>query len=188
MKTLTQKQWLLIGGFLMLAMIVTRSHLVNHVQDMSWAVFFIAGFYLRQYLAFPVFFIGALAVDLVVIKVQGGDNYCFTPSYAMLVPAYFSMWLAGRWLAHHYREDARGVLYLAGAAILGTSVCFLISNAGFYAFSGRFGEMTLLEYAATVAKYMPMYMQTTLLYVGIAALLHIAVRQAHKITNPSHQS
>lgn len=188
MKTLMRNQLLLIGGLLLLAMIVTRSHLVNHVQDMSWAVFFIAGFYLRKYLAFPVFFIAALAVDLVVIKVQGGDNYCFTPSYAMLVPAYFSMWFAGRWLAGHYREDARGVLNLAGSAILGTTACFLISNAGFYAFSGRFGEMAMLEYATKVANYMPMYMQTTLLYVGAAALLHVAVKQASRMAGHSHQS
>ncbi|CAA6827654.1 MAG: Unknown protein [uncultured Thiotrichaceae bacterium] len=188
MSTLTRNQQLLIGGFLLLAMILTRGGLVNHIQDMSWAVFFIAGFYLRKYIAFPVFFLAALAVDLVVIKVQGGDNYCFTPSYAMLVPAYFSMWFAGRWLSTNYREDARGLLNLAGAAIIGTAACFLISNAGFYAFSGRFGEMSMLEYVSHVDQYMPMYMQTTLLYVGAAALLHVAVGQTRKLTGHSSHS
>lgn len=188
MSTLTRNQLLSIGGLLLLAMVLTRGGLVNHIQDMSWAVFFIAGFYLRHYIAFPVFFLVALAVDLVVINVQGGDNYCFTPSYAMLIPAYFAMWFAGRWLSANYREDARGVLNLAGAAIAGTAACFIISNAGFYAFSGRFGEMAAADYVASVAKYMPMYMQTTLLYVGAAALLHVAVKQVRKFTNHSPQS
>ncbi len=180
MKTLTRNQQWLIGGLLLLFMLLTRSHLLSHLQDASWAIFFLVGFYLRSYLGLPVFWLAAFAIDLFVIKVQGGDNYCYTPAYPFLIPAYASLWFAGQWFAKHYREDMRGAAYFAFAILTSTVFCFAISNAGFYLFSNRIAEMNVLQYAQTISKYLPTYLQTTLLYVGIAAIIHLFIIQMNK--------
>jgi len=188
--TSSLKQKYLIGGLLLLAMVLTRGNITAHLQDASWAIFFMVGFYLRgktvgRY-AFPLFFLAAFVIDLVVIDAQGGTHYCFTPSYPFLIPSYAAMWFAGRWLAGNYQENALGFFKFAGAALIATVVCFLISNIGFYFFAGKFEAMSLAQYAQSVAKYLPGYLTTTGLYLGFVALLHLAIVHGRKLANPAH--
>ena len=173
------KTQLLIGGLLLALMIVTRGNLLSHMADASWAIFFMVGFYLRgealKKLAFPLFFLAAFVIDLIVIDAQGGQHYCFTPSYPFLIPAYAAMWFAGRLFASKYQENARGLATFVASATVGVAVCFFISNAGFYAFSGKFEEMTVAQYASSVAQYLPGYLKTTSIYLGFAALVHLVI-------------
>jgi len=185
--TLTKNQLWTITGLLLFVMIVTRTHMINHIQDASWAVFFLLGFYIRKAIAFPIFWLVAFAVDLLVIESKGGQSYCFTISYPFLIPAYASLWFAGRWFAKHYSENLRGLAYFIGAAVVGIAVCDMISSGGFYFFSGRFAETTLSEFATRLATYMPLFMKTTMLYLSIAAVIHLAVIQASKFTGKIHQ-
>ncbi len=180
----------LIGGLLLLAMILTRGNITAHLQDASWAIFFMVGFYLRgkdigRY-AFPLFFLAAFVIDLVVIDAQGGVHYCFTPSYPFLIPSYAAMWFAGRWFANNYEENSLDLFKFIGAALVGTVVCFLISNIGFYLFAGKFEAMSVTQYAQGVAKYLPSYLTTTGLYLGFVALLHLAIVHGKKLSNPAH--
>ncbi len=177
------KQTWIIAGLLLLTMVLTRSQLISHIQDTSWAVFFLLGFYIRRAFALGLFFIVAFAVDLLVIQAQGGENFCFTPSYPFLIPAYAALWGGGRWFANHYQENLRGGIYFLGAAVIGITASFLVSNFGFYWFSGRFPDMSSLEYVLRIAKYLPMYLQTTLLYLGIAGVIHLAVTHANKLSD-----
>lgn len=180
MQTLSTRQQFIIGGVLLLAMVATRGNIINHLQDASWAIFFLAGFYLRNYLSFPVFMAAAFVIDLSVINLTGVDNYCFTPAYMFTIPAYALLWLAGRWFSGAYQQHGaqlRTLAPLAIAATIGVVVSFFISNAGFYAFSNHFETMSMVEYASSVAKYLPMYLQTTLFYLATATLLHVAVLQ-----------
>ncbi|MEE9351749.1 MAG: hypothetical protein V3U78_05775 [Thiotrichaceae bacterium] len=186
MNTLTRNRQWLIGGLLLIFMMLTRSDLLSHLQDASWAIFFLVGFYLRSYLGFPIFWIAAFAIDLFVIKGQGGDNYCYTPAYPFLIPAYASLWFAGHWFAKHYREDMRGATYFIGAALVSIVVCFTVSNLGFYLFSNRLVDMNILQYSQTVAKYLPFYIQTTLLYLGIVAVIHLLISQVNKQNGYRH--
>ena len=88
-KTLTQR----LGIFLALAVVmaVTRVHLslLHHaVQDASWGIFFLAGFWLSSSSrrgglnwVFPLLMLEAVAVDYVVISGQGLDfwgHYCMS--------------------------------------------------------------------------------------------------------------
>ena len=184
-KNISLKNQLLIGAGLLLLMILTRSNILTHLADASWAIFFLIGFYLRDKslsrLAFPLFFLAAFVIDLVVIDAQGGVHYCFTPSYPFLIPAYAAMWFAGRWLANHYQENARGFANFVGSAVAGVAVCFLISNAGFYFFAGKFEEMTIMQYANSVAHYLPAYLKTTAIYLSSAALVHLVITHAKKL-------
>ena len=188
--TITRTQQLLIGGLLLLFLVFTRGHITSHLQDASWAVFFLVGFYLRGSLlaryAFPLFFLVAFIVDLVVIDAQGGTHYCFTPSYPFLIPSYAAMWFAGRWFSKQSQDNAQALFKFVGAALVGTVACFLISNLGFYFFAGKFETMSVLEYAQKVSKYLPAYLTTTGVYLGFTALLHLAIVHGRKLAKPAH--
>ncbi|MBU0654159.1 MAG: hypothetical protein KJ914_03390 [Gammaproteobacteria bacterium] len=171
-----KNQWL-VGGVLLLVMLLTRSPMLDHLQDASWAVFFLLGFYVRPALAMPLFWLAGFAVDATVTSNGMVSSYCFTPAYGFTLPAYATLWAAGRWFAHHYRADWQGLTTLATAVVAGTAACFAVSNIGFYIFAGYFEQMGGTEYTVSVLKYLPGYLQTTLLYVGIAALMHTAVLQ-----------
>lgn len=186
--SLTKNQMFLIGGLLMLILIATRSHFFHHIQDASWAVFFVLGFYLRAVIALPIFLLTALIVDLIVIESKGGESFCFTVSYPFLAPAYGSLWLAGRWLSNHYSENLRGLLHFVGAAVVGITVCNIISSGGFYWFSGRFENPNVAEFASRVAKFLPMFMKTTVMYLAMAAVVHWAFIQAGKFNQEARAS
>jgi len=61
---------------------------------------------------------------------------------------------------------------LAVAVVAGAAVCELFSSGGFYFFSGRFAEPTLVEFGARLAKYFPSYLGSLVFYVAIAAIVH----------------
>ena len=188
MNTLTKNQTWLVAGLLLAALILTRSHFITHFQDATWAIFFMLGFYVRKAIGFPIFWLVTFAVDLLVIESKGGESFCFTVSYPFLIPAYASLWFAGRWFAGHYSENLRGLLYFVVAAVVGITVCDIISSGGFYWFSGRFENVNISEFAGRIARYLPMYMKTTLIYLAGAAVLHMIVIQAGKLRDKAHQS
>ncbi len=71
---------------LALAMAVTRIHHFDVLPDASWAIFFLAGFWLRGSArwAFPLLMAEAVLVDFVVITQQGmsfWSQYCVSPAY-----------------------------------------------------------------------------------------------------------
>ena len=66
MLTLSSKQQWGIGGVLLLVMLATRSHMVDHLQDASWAVFLLLGFYVRPLWAYALFWVAGFAVDYAV--------------------------------------------------------------------------------------------------------------------------
>lgn len=186
--SLTKNQTFLIGGLLMLILLATRSHIFNHIQDASWAIFFILGFYLRAAIGLPIFLFAAFVVDLIVIESKGGQSYCFTVSYPFLAPAYGSLWLAGRWFSNHYSENLRGLLYFVSAAAVGITVCDIISSGGFYWFSGRFADTNMAEFTGRIVKFLPMFMKTTVMYLAMAAVVHWAFIQASKFSQEARTS
>ncbi len=187
MNTLTRHQTWLIGGLLLTIMLTTRSHLfLSHIQDASWAIFFLVGFYIRDKLALPLFMLAAFIVDLLVIESKGGESYCFTTAYSFLAPAYASLWFSGRWFSKHYSENLQGLVYFVASAIVGIAVCDVISSGGFYWFSGRFDNVNVTEFTGQITTYMPMFMKTALLYLSIAAVIHLAVVQANKLAGHTH--
>ena len=190
-QAISTKTQYIIGAVLLALMVITRGNISAHLQDASWAIFFLVGFYLRDSklvrLGFPVFFLAAFAIDLAVIDAVGGVHYCFTPAYPFLIPAYAAMWFAGKWFANNHQENAAGLLKLTATAAIAVSVCFLISNAGFYFFSEKFETMTIAEYTGAVAQYLPGYLKTTGVYLGFATFVHVVLVQSKKLgTQQAH--
>lgn len=181
-KSLNKNQVLIIGGLLLFILITTRSHLFTHIQDASWAIFFILGFYIRKAIALPIFLLAVLVTDLTVINATGGENFCFTVSYPFLAPAYGSLWFAGRWFAGNYSESMKGLAYFGLAAVVGITVCDVISSGGFYWFSGRFEDTNMTEFAGRIVRFLPMYMKSTLMFLGFATVVHLIVVKVVKGT------
>jgi hypothetical protein len=64
---------------------------------------------------------------------------------------------------------------LAGSLLIATSVAFLVSNSGFYAFSGYFPDMSIWRYSSEVARYFLAYVGTCFFYVAAVAALHTGI-------------
>ena len=181
---------LVIALLLAVVMLATRFHHFGSaisLPDASLAIFFLAGFYLRSPLFLAGFLAGAGAIDYAAITYGGVSDWCITPAYVFLVPTYASIWFAGRWYATRHLYAWRTLVPLVLALAVGTLMAFLISNASFYLLSGRFPEMSWMEYGARVAKYLPPYATSTFLYVLFAAVLHALIAGAGVRTATSRQ-
>jgi len=175
MLTLTTRNQLFIGIALTALMIATRGHhfaSLEHLPSASWAVFFLAGLYLRPLWIFPALLALAGFLDYAAITWGGVSSFCVSPAYAMLLPAYGALWLAGRWYAKRYCFEWSTVMPLSLAVVAGTTVCELLSSGAFYFFSGRFVDTTFVEFGARLIKYFPGSLQAALFYIAIAAMTH----------------
>ncbi|WP_445144587.1 hypothetical protein [Dyella sp. Tek66A03] len=184
---MTQTQRLGIFLALALVMAATRIHLslFNHdVRDASWAVFFLAGFWLRGSFrwAFPLLMAGAVLTDYLVINGQGIDfwsHYCVSVAYWFLIPAYLSLWMGGSWLARHQRGLSMSTLGLAAVALLVSQlVCYVLSNGSFYWLSNSVPlPRSFSAWFENLGDWYLPFLGTTALYVGIGALAHVLVTQ-----------
>jgi cation transport ATPase len=174
--------WIL--GGLALLMFVTRAQPVEHfleLPDASWAVFFIAGFYLRDHArtAFALLMLEAVAIDWVATQHLGVSAYCMTPAYAFLLPTHAAMWAGGHLLRGHARvENAHALLALVVLAFSATTLAYAISNGGFYWFGGRYPEPNAAQYLERFAMYYPRFLLTPCAYIAAAACVHVGVGRA----------
>jgi hypothetical protein len=178
------------GIFLILAFVMTATR-VNHfaaLPDASWAVFFAAGFYLRGSArwAFPLLMALAVLIDFFVITGQGIDfwsHYCVSIAYWFLVLAYLALWAGGSLMRKMYRGLGIRELGLLGAfAIVAMTVSYAISNGSYYWLSDTWmagGQVR--SFGGWIENlgdwYLP-YLRTTLMYVGVGAVLHVAITLA----------
>lgn len=177
MNDIAAKRTLLVTFGLAALMAATRDHhfaSATHLPDASWAVFFLAGFYLRERWALPALLAVAALSDYLAVNWSGVDAFCITPAYVLLVPAYGALWLAGRCYAGCCRFQADTLPWLALSVLGGAVVCELLSSGGFYLFSGRFAELSFAEFGAQFALYFPPMLAGMALYIGIAVIAHIA--------------
>ncbi len=170
---------ILVFAALVVVMLATRPHSLSefvHLPETSLASFLVAGFYIRPRLAFPALFALAFAVDLAVIGVEGGESFCFTPAYWMLLPAYGVMWLAGRFAAARLEVKLAHlpalIAIVAGAAFVSNA----FSSGGVYALSGPFPDASLAGWPPRPERYFPGTLIATLSWTGIAVVAHVAAR------------
>jgi len=188
MLPLSVRQQLLIGVALAALMAVTRGqHLaaLGFLPDASWAVFFLAGVYLRPAWVFVGLVGEAFLLDVAAITWGGVSGFCFTPAYMLLLPAHAALWLAGRWYAGRHRQTWSTLLPLGGALLGAVVVAEVLSSGGFYLFSGRFADLSLAELGARLVQYFPASLEALALYTGLAAVIHAALVLT-RIEHPRH--
>lgn len=167
-----------IGLALAALMTSTRSHhfaTALHLPDASWAVFFLAGLYLRPWWMFPALLALAGASDYLAINVFSVSDFCVSPAYGFLAPAYGALWLAGRWYAGRYRFALFTLIPLVASVLAGAALCELFSSGGFYFFSGRFAETSLAEFGSRLVRYFPPSLASMTFYIALAATAHAAL-------------
>lgn len=187
------QNWQRLGILLLLALVMAATRL-NHfsplatatwgpLPDASWAVFFVAGYYLRDWTrwAFPLLTVLAVTIDYYVISAQGisfWTHYCVSAAYWCLIPAHLALWLGGAWLARQ-RAGARlaDIGRLAIATLVATTIAYLLSNGSFYWLSDSWLAADATRSFAGWFKnlgdwYLP-YLRATAVYVAIAAALHV---------------
>lgn len=166
-----------VGLLLAAFMAATRSHhfaSALHLPDASWAVFFLAGALLPGWLPLAGLLALAATVDYLAISFGGVSAFCMSPAYAALLPAYGALYTAGRWYARRHRATPGSLLPFTGAALVGTTLCELLSSGAFYFFSGRFAAPTLAEFGARLARYFPYALEGMALYLGAAVIVYAA--------------
>ena len=173
---LSVRNQLTIGAGLVLLMILTREYHFSSLHGLpgaSWAIFFLAGLYLRAIWPLVGLFILTWVLDFSAYTWGGASSFCLTSSYVFLLPAYSALWYAGSWYARRYQFEWKTLLPLALSLMTGAAVCELFSSGGFYFFSGRFEETTLIEFGQRLVQYFPHYVGSLVFYIGIAVAIHI---------------
>ncbi len=167
---------LIISIVLATLVVLTRSQhfaILHHLPGASWAVFFLAGVYIKSRWGLTAFLSLVFLLDFSYYW-SGVYSACFTPAYA-------SLWMAGRWYAKQHELNFSSLILLGSAVLVGTFSCELLSSGGYYLFSGQF-EPNFSEFASRLVQYYPHSLFSMAFYVTLAALIHgvIAAIQRHK--------
>lgn len=189
MLTLSKTQQIIVGVALTALVVTTRGHhfaSISHLPSASLAVFFLAGLYLQPKLLLPALLALCAGLDFAAITFGGVSSFCVTPAYAFLLPAYGTMWLAGRWLAKHYRASFTTILPLVGSVLAAASLSHLFSSGGFYFFGGRYADPSIIEFGHRVVQYFPRQLESLAFWIAVAAVVHIAFALARKQQHSSN--
>ena len=156
-------------------MIATRFHHFGtalHLPDASMALFFLGGLWLRRHLAFAAYMALAVGLDWVSVSYAGVSDFCVTPAYSFLLPAYAVLWYAGRLWSARMAPTPLALSGAFGVALAAASLSFAISNGAFYWLGGRYANPQMGEYLARLWQWGPLFVRTTLTYVAVALLAY----------------
>jgi len=178
-----QNRFLMISIAIMLFMAATRfNHFGSSVvlPDASWALYFLAGMYLGRMRAALLFFIAltleAILIDYYAIATRGVSDWCVTNAYGFMIFTYAALWYGGRWFARHHTYTVKSLLGLFTTVAVASLAAFVISNASFYLFSGRYANMSAADYAVSVVQYLGSYVIVAVMYVAVAVAIEMSAQ------------
>lgn len=158
---------------------------VNALPSASWAVFFLAGALVRTRWFFAFLFGLASVLDFGSLAAGTITDWCLSPAYWVLAPAYGSLWFAGRWYGVRHTDRWSTVPRLAVTLVVAAFVAYLISGGGYYFLSGHY-EPTVMGFLPRIAHYYPRSLGTMSGYVaaGLAVLSLVHMVAARLNTLP----
>lgn len=143
--------------------------------DATLAALFLGGLWLARWRHFAVLLGVAALTDFLAVR-AGVSAWCITPGYVGLIPAYAALWWAGR------ASRGAGLAVTATALAGGVAAFFVVSNAAFYAGSGYFENLPLVDFSTAVVRYLPGYLVSSFVYaaagLAVAALARLAPQRA----------
>lgn len=169
---------------LLLLLVGTRSRFVaEHLHFAPWlrapdatlAVFFLAGLWIPS-IPLAGVLLGAAALADQIAFTNGVSDWCVTAAYACLIPAYLTMWFAGRYCRNVHLASLSGLAKLTAALVIGCAIEFVISSGSFFLFSGYFPTMPASEYWSKTIGYYPSYLGWAAVYVVAGIALVTALR------------
>ena len=189
MANLSKSQIVLTLGLGILMLATRGAHFsgFNALPEASWMIFMAAGILLPMW-SFAWFMGLAVGIDAYAFTFGGVPGTCLSVAYAMLVPAYASMWGAGRLVKPYLNGSmvSYGMVFMA--AMVGTAICELISSGSFYLWSGLF-EPTWAEFVAREMQYAPAAFASSAYWAVafiVASALHRMYQQAKATTPLAH--
>lgn len=175
--TFQSKQWL-IATVLIILLVLTRVEYIPFLQDATWTVFFLLGFYLRNTFVFAIFILVVFIIDFTQIAARGGhQDFFLAPSYLFIIPAYFSLWFAGKTFAKNYSEDLKGLIVFLLCAISGIILCQLISSGGYYWMSLNVIDLSVKEFIYRTLEFLPLALKINLQYLVLSFILHLGIKK-----------
>jgi hypothetical protein len=169
----TTKNSFAIAFALIFFIALTRSgHFATAISlpDATIALMFVGGILLGRISWLALMIVAAFLVDAYAIGIKGVSDYCVSPAYWGLIFTYAAVWGSGRWLAT--RGQPFKVIPFLATGLLASSAAFVLSNAFWYVFSGRFTDMPPLEFSTRIAHYGLPYVGYAMMYLGIAWVAH----------------
>lgn len=172
---------LVIALALATLMILTRGELFGSVvavtlHDASWAVFLLGGLLLRKLGWLAAFAAIALALDLVALcGTTSNFASCLRPSYPTLAIAWIVLWSAGLALGSAYAQ--KRWLLIGVGSIAAIAIAFVVSNGGFYLWSGFYDGQTLAGFIEMATPHALIAFSTTLIYFSVGLTL-LALKNA----------
>jgi hypothetical protein len=149
------------------------------LPDASLAVFFLAGLFFSSRAFLGALLLEAGLLDYVAISHLGVSDFCVSPAYVFLIPAYFAMWFGGRLSANFKSmQGTEFTLSIPAMATLlaATTSAFFMTNGSFYWLSGRHPNGNLTEYVERALHYYPPYAGYALMYVIVGFAVVKAVK------------
>jgi len=172
-------------------MALTRIHhfgSTSLLPDASLAVFFLAGLWNSNRLLLAGLLVEAAALDYLAINQFDVSDWCLSPAYVFLIPTYAVLWLAGRYRAtFSVSATAQNLLKTLASATLAVTAAFVISNASFYLFSGRYAELSAIGYIEAVKQYYLPYLSVALLYTVLALALNNVYKLVADFSSKDHK-
>jgi len=161
-----------------LIMLATRAFHVSsalHLPDASWALFFLAGYYLG-FASFGILLLEAGAID-VVFLMSGGDPYCFSVAYGFLGVAYLALWGGGYWASRVKNHGVMSILRGAVAWLLAAGIAYLLTNGSFYWLSGKAVNPSMEGWLQNAQIWAFGFIVEPMFYLGVAAVVHFIAQQ-----------
>jgi len=163
---------------LMLMMLATRAfHVASalYLPDASWALFFLAGYYLG-FASFGILLLEAVAID-VIFLMSGGDPYCFSVAYGFLGIAYLALWLGGDWANRAQTQGVASLLRGVIAWFVAAGVAYLLTNGSFYWLSDKAVNPSVEGWMQNARVWAFGFIVQPMVYLGAAAVVHFIAQQ-----------
>mgnify|MGYP000547675620 FL=1 len=163
------KKYLTLFSLALLMALTRSSHFGSAISlpDASLAAFYLAGIFSGGLISLVVLLSEAALLDYISITQFNVSDYCISPAYVFLIPTYATMFIAGKWSAKYASFSLRDVTMQLTYILVASSVAFLISNGSFYFLSGKFADLSWLQYSERVAQYYSPYVSSTLIYSSV---------------------
>jgi len=171
-------RWAIGVLLVMLVMVTHGQHDATplHLPQATWAAFFLGGFYLRQARLWVLGLALVGALDFAAVTWGGVSDFCLSPAYLFMVPAYGVLWLAGRHCAAHGLGLDRRSLFTLVLSLSSIVLAEILASGSFYLLSGRVGQVSLDGLVVYLATWAPQTFKSFAFWIGVAAPIHGAVR------------
>jgi hypothetical protein len=174
-----------LGCLFAIVILLTRSMQFTFPSappDATLALMFLGGMWIRRWPGFVGLMAAAFAADWIATGTLGVPDFCFSPAYAGLVPAYLAVWGCGWWLQRRLPEAS--LLSWLAAAFVASAAAFTISNAFWYGFSESFAGWSVVDFGTRVLPYYSSYAGAMLFYVAVAWVLYLTARHLARLRSP----